>query len=138
MPDRQPADVDVRAARPDEREAVAAVLDAAMLRTDALAPALDRGDVLVAVARGRLLGALVLVPGGNGDGRGPDGPHVDAVAVRPNRRGQGIGSALVESALTRCGPDERLTAAFDADVRSFYESLGFDIEARDGRLFGVR
>ncbi|WP_257299325.1 GNAT family N-acetyltransferase [Haloarchaeobius sp. FL176] len=136
MPDRP--STAVRVARPDEQEAVAAVLDAAMLRTDALDESLAREDVLVAVVEDRLLGALVLVPGGSDDAKGPDGPHVDAVAVRPNRRGQGIGSALVESALPRCGPEERLTAAFDADVRPFYASLGFDIEERDGRLFGVR
>lgn len=135
MPDRPPADVRVRPARPDERDAVAAVLDAAMLRTDELGPALDRGDVLVAVAGERLLGALVLV---QEEDAGGARRHVDAVAVRPNRRGQGIGSALVRSALDRCGPDERLSAAFDADVRPFYEALAFDIEERDGRLFGVR
>jgi GNAT superfamily N-acetyltransferase len=135
MPDRPPADVDVRAARPDEREAVAAVLDAAMLRTDELADALDRDDVLVAAAGERLLGALVLV---QGEDAGGEHRHVDAVAVRPNRRGQGIGSALVVAALDRCGPDEQLTAVFDADVRPFYESLEFDIQERGGRLFGTR
>jgi GNAT superfamily N-acetyltransferase len=137
MPDRPSTAVHVRAARPDEHESVAAVLDAAMLQTDELAPALARGNVLVAVVDDRLLGALVLVPGARKEADAP-GSHVDAVAVRPNRRGQGIGSALVESALARCGPDEGLTAAFDADVRPFYESLGFDIEERDGRLFGRR
>ena len=135
MPDRPPADVRVREARPDEQDAVAAVLDAAMLRTDSLGSALDRDDVLVAVAEERVLGALVLLQEEDADG---EHRHVDAVAVRPNRRGQGIGSALVDAALARCGPDERLTAAFDADVRPFYESLGFDIEERDDRLFGLR
>ncbi|WP_256295874.1 GNAT family N-acetyltransferase [Haloarchaeobius salinus] len=135
MPDGPPTDVHVREGRPDERGAVAAVLDAAMLRTDELGPALDRGDVLVAVTEGRVLGALVLVPDGEA---GTDGPHVDAVAVRPNRRGQGIGGALVVAALDRCGPDGHLTAVFDADVRPFYESLGFEIRERGDRLFGVR
>lgn len=136
MTDRASADVRVRPARPDEQDAVAAVLDAAMLRTDELGPALDRRDVLVAVAGERVLGALVLLPGERDPETGSH--HVDAVAVRPNRRGQGIGSALVEHALDRCEPDEHLTAAFDEDVRPFYESLEFDIEERDGRLFGVR
>lgn len=138
-----PGDVRVSAARPGEREAVAAVLDAAMLRTDELPSALARGDVLVAAVDGRLLGVLVLVPR-DGDepgdvrvglGDGVANSHVDAVAVRPNRRGQGIGSALVERA---ADSRECLTAAFDADVRPFYESLGFEIRERDGRLFGVR
>jgi len=135
MPDGPPGGVHVREARPDERDAIAAVLDAAMLRTDSLGSALDRDDVLAAVAEERVLGALVLV---QAEDAGGEHRHVDAVAVRPNRRGQGIGSALVADALDRCGPEERLTAAFDADVRPFYESLGFDIEERDGRLFGVR
>ncbi|MFD1646728.1 GNAT family N-acetyltransferase [Haloarchaeobius litoreus] len=136
LDDSTHADVRIRTARPDEREGVAGVLDAAMLRTDELAAALDRGDVLVAAADDRLLGALVLVPGDVDPET--DSSHVDAVAVRPNRRGQGIGRALVAAALDRGGADEHLTAAFDADVRPFYESLGFEIRERDGRLFGVR
>jgi len=74
----------------------------------------------------RVLGALVL-----------DGDHIDAVAVRRRRRGQGIGTALVEAAGERRG---RLTAEFDADLRPFYEALGFRVEATDetGRLWGER
>ncbi|WP_267641548.1 GNAT family N-acetyltransferase [Haloarchaeobius amylolyticus] len=117
----------VREARPEEREAVEAVLDAAMLRTDAVPAAIDRGDALVAVADDRVLGAAVLDPK-------PGGPHLDAIAVRRRRRGQGIGSALVAAANARKG---RLTAAFDPDVRPFYEDLGFEIRERDGRLWGV-
>jgi GNAT superfamily N-acetyltransferase len=99
-----------------------------------------------------ILGALVLVPRGNaahvssgdtasapgGDAaRTPDedAVHVDAVAVRRARRGQGIGAALVRTAAER---HARLTAAFDSDVRPFYESLGFEIsERKDGRLRGT-
>ena len=121
-----PDDVTVRAARPDEHAAVMGVLDAAMLEVDAEA-VLNRipEDVLVAVADGRVLGALVL-----------DGEEVEAVAVRPGRRGQGIGSALVEAAGEREGA---LTADFDAELRPFYEELGFEVETLgDGRLRGVR
>jgi len=66
-----------------------------------------------------------------------DGDHVDAVAVRRRRRGQGIGTALVEAAADR---RDRLTAEFDADLRTFYEGLGFVVEETDepGRLRGVR
>ncbi len=97
-----------------------------MLQTGEVASKIDRDDVLVAVDDGRLLGALVLTPDENGQ-------HIDAIAVRPNRRGQGIGRALVETASTST---DRLTAAFDRDVRPFYESLGFEICERDGRLWG--
>ncbi|WP_435365419.1 GNAT family N-acetyltransferase [Haloarchaeobius sp. DYHT-AS-18] len=117
----------VREARPGERETVEGILDAAMLQTGAVADAIDRGDALVAVEDNRLLGAVILDPK-------PGGLHVDAIAVRRRRRGQGIGSALVDKASQR---GDRLTAAFDSDVRPFYEALGFEIRERDGRLWGV-
>jgi GNAT superfamily N-acetyltransferase len=99
-----------------------------------------------------ILGALVLVPRrdaahvssgdtasapGGDAARTPDEDvvHVDAVAVRRARRGQGIGAALVRTAAER---HARLTAAFDSDVRPFYESLGFEISEReDSRLRGT-
>ena len=122
--------VDVRPAREDELAEVMGILDAAMLEVDApvvRARIADRiGDgVLVAVEDGRLLGALVL-----------DGAEVEAVAVRPGRRGQGVGTALVEAAAERRGP---LTAEFDDRVRPFYESLGFEVDpVGDGRFRGRR
>jgi len=128
--------VDVRPATDDDLPAVMNVLDAAMLEVDAsavrnrIAGSDDvAGDVLVATEAGRVLGACVVVPSG-------DGGHVEAVAIRPGRRGQGIGSSLVEAAVDRWGP---LTAEFDRDVRPFYESLGFEVERiGEGRLRGRR
>jgi len=118
----------VREARADERPAVMNVLDGAMLATDGVEEQVAAGAVLVALSENgeRVLGALVL-----------DGDHIEAVSVRRRRRGQGIGTALVENAAER---REQLTAAFDADVRPFYERLGFDIEPSetDGRYRGVR
>ncbi len=118
----------VREAVPDERAAVLNVLDGAMLSTDSVDERIAAGDVLVALSENgeRVLGALVL-----------DGDHIEAVAVRRRRRGQGIGTALVEAATDRRA---RLTAEFDADVRPFYEKLGFAIESGDnpGRLYGER
>ena len=114
--------MDVRTATLDELAAVLNVLDGAMLETDAssLETKLDEGDVLVAVEPNdeahtdRLLGALVL-----------DQNEIVAVAVRTRRRGQGIGTALVEDAIDRRG---RLVAEFDERVRPFWESVGFAIE----------
>ncbi len=106
------------------------VLDGAVLDVDAGAVRERIADdaVLVAVAGDgeRVLGALVL-----------SGHRIDAVAVRRRRRGQGIGSALVEAAGER---RDRLTAEFDADLRPFYEGLGFTVEPTDepGRLWGER
>ncbi len=85
----------------------------------------DATTTLVADEEGRVLGTLVL-----------DGEEIVAVAVRRSRRGQGIGTALVETAATRRG---RLVAEFRDRERPFYASLGFDIEPadEDGRLRGV-
>jgi len=132
--------VTVREATPDELSAVLGVLDAAALETDAdrVRDCLDAGDVLVAVGRavdqpqtgvgggGTLVGALVL-----------DGDEIANVAVRRRRRGQSIGTALVEAAATR---RDCLVAEFDAEVRPFYESLGFDVGPADDpdRREGVR
>ncbi|NHN60409.1 MULTISPECIES: GNAT family N-acetyltransferase [Halorussus] len=136
-------DVSVREATDGDRLDVRRVLDAAMLRIRVdLAERVGAGDVLVAVEAGggggeddggedgdrSVLGALVLVSGGDGtDER--TGAHIDAVAVRRARRGQGIGSALVRAAAERRGV---VTAEFDPDVRPFYEALDFDISRVDG------
>ncbi|ELZ95089.1 N-acetyltransferase GCN5 [Haloferax mucosum ATCC BAA-1512] len=118
------SDVAVREGTPDELVAVMRVLDAGLLETDAsdVRARLGAGDCLVAEASvsnddesgGRIVGALVL-----------DGDYIDAVAVSPSRRGRGIGRELVTDALDR---RERLVAGFDARVRPFYDSLGFDVE----------
>jgi len=135
--------IEVREATTDELAAVLGVLDAAALETgaDRIRDCIDTGDVLVAVpvttstSTGpdgetnpndeTLVGALVL-----------DGNEIVNIAVRPRRRGQGIGTALVEAAVAR---RDCLVAEFDASVRPFYESLGFEVTPADGpnRLRGV-
>jgi GNAT superfamily N-acetyltransferase len=111
---------EVRAARPDEEATVRSICNAAMLEVPEAA--VREGTVLVAVDGDRILGALVL-----------DGEEIEAVAVRPGRRGQGIGAALVEAAAER---REVLTAGFDPGVRPFYEKLGFEVECEGGRCRG--
>jgi sulfur carrier protein ThiS len=102
------------------------VLDGAMLAVDA-ARVRDRiagGSVLVATVDERVVGALVR-----------DGDRVTAVATRRRWRGRGIGTALVRTALADRG---RLVAAFDPDVRPFYESLGFEVERIEGAAGRLR
>lgn len=112
--------VTVRPATTAEHATVLSILDGAALATDAarVAGAIDRDAAIVAVAEdggdGRVLGALVL-----------DGEEIVNVAVRPGRRGQGVGRALIEAAAER---RESLAATFDPGVRPFYEALGFDVE----------
>ncbi|WP_254839409.1 GNAT family N-acetyltransferase [Natronomonas marina] len=113
--------MEVRTAEPGEATAARGILDAAMLAVEE--GALRRGTTLVAVEEGRLLGALVL-----------DGEAVHAVAVRPGRRDQGVGTALVDAAADRRA---RLTAGFDPGVRPFYEALGFEVTCDGGRCRGV-
>lgn len=138
LPDERamlPEGVHLRKATQGDRLDVARVLDGAMLRTEDVPERLASEDVLVAVAeRGdgsadeqpaeSVVGAAVLETVG-GD------RHLEAVAVRRARRGRGIGSSLVASAVrdAREWTDaSRVTAEFDADLRAFYEDLGFDTE----------
>jgi GNAT superfamily N-acetyltransferase len=129
----------VREAQPADRIDVRRVLDAAMLAVENLPDRIEAGDVLVAVENDSVLGACVLVP----PDVAPDwvdrtdvDAHVDAIAVRRRRRGEGVGRELIDRARER-GP---LSAAFEADVRPFYDGLGFrvlDGKTGDGRLQAV-
>lgn len=112
-------DVRVRPASADERGDLTAILDAATLETDpdTVRESVAADRALVAVVEDRVLGGVVTVPAENG-------VEIDAVAVRPGRRGQGIGRALVEAV---CERHDRVVAEFDAKVRPFYEKLGFEI-----------
>lgn len=131
-----PDGVAIRPAGPDELAAVMGVLDAALLATDAaeVRERIHDEAVLVAVAEGRVLGTLVL-----------DGTEIAAVAVRRARRDQGIGTALVETAdaaveAADTASEGVLSARFRAELRPFYESLGFSIRSADeaDRLVGRR
>ncbi|MFB6266775.1 MAG: GNAT family N-acetyltransferase [Halodesulfurarchaeum sp.] len=119
----------VRLARPDDLRLVMTVLDGANLAMDVetVRRRLRRGRVLVAV-EGTIVGALVTVPRDRG-------AHIEAIAVRRRRRGQGLGTSLVRAAAERWG---RLTARFDPAVRPFYASAGFEIAESGDRLHGRR
>lgn len=129
----------IREARPADRVDVRRVLDAAMLAVEDLPDRIDAGDVLVAVENGSVRGACVLVPPEEAPdwvARAAVDAHVDAIAVRRRRRGEGVGRELIDHARERGS----LSAAFEGDVRPFYDDLGFEIldgTTADGRLRAV-
>lgn len=128
-------DVEVRPATPTDRLDIRRVLDAAYLSTESIDQQL--GETLVAVPadeRPTVLGAIVLSP--REQAQVSQTAHIEAIAVRRSRRGQGIGSALVDAATAQYPV---LTAAFDPDVRPFYEACSFTVrphEEKPGRLWG--
>jgi len=68
-----------------------------------------------------------------------DATEIEQLAVHRSRRGRGIGRDLVETAAERA--DGALVVRFPAQVRPFYEALGFEIRETDGddsRPLGVR
>ncbi|ERG88266.1 MAG: putative P-loop ATPase fused to an acetyltransferase [halophilic archaeon J07HX5] len=116
----------IRETTDDELLGVRRVLNAGALRVPA---GLTEATTIIALANSPpILGALVL-----------EGPTITAIAVRPRRRGQGIGTALVEAAAER---RVRLVVQFDPSVRPFWAGLGFTIQPAVGdtrqRLRGVR
>ena len=130
------APVHVRPAAPDELVAVRNVLDGAALQVERSLPdVIAEQAVLVAVSeRETVLGALVL-----------SGREITAVAVRPGRRGQGIGTRLVDAARTHDSPlgdaarahNSPLVAEFDSTVADFWRAVGFRCEPLHGdRLRG--
>ena len=114
--------------------AVMNVFDGADLAVSAAAVerAIAAGRVLVVRSDAdTVLGALLVQQrDGNSD--------IEAIAVRPGRRGQGFGTALVEAAVDRWAP---LFARFDSAVWPFYRFLGFQpVESRatSERMAAVR
>lgn len=120
-----------RRATIEELPAVMNVLDGADLAvtSETVRRRIRGGTVLVGVTESATaVGVLVALPR-------PAGAHIEAIAVRPGRRGQGIGSALVAEAADRWG---RLTAAFDPSKRDFYRQIGFEVRPNGERCFGER
>lgn len=113
--------IEIRSAVPGEYVTVRSIFEAALLEVDR--GIIRRSSVLVAQEDGRILGALAL-----------RGTEIEAIAVRPGRRGQGIGSKLTLEAARR---RPYLSAGFDRSVEPFYSALGFEITRGDGRRRGV-
>jgi GNAT superfamily N-acetyltransferase len=118
--------VTVRRAAPDDLVALARVLDGALLDLDAatVRARAAAGEVVRADHDGRAVGVLVR-----------DGRLVLGVAVRRDRRGEGVGRALLDRA---AAATERLVADCRPGVAGFYEACGFRVVEREGRAYGVR
>jgi len=142
-------DLTIRLAEPKDWLAVMRVLDGANLESDAsvVQDRIDDELVLVATDDGRVIAALVAVPCTELDASDTSdeaptaesdddetGAHVEAVAVRLRRRGQGIGTSLMRAAADRWRP---LTADFYPGLSGFYEKLDFEVEKREGQYRGV-
>lgn len=126
----------IRPATSAELVGVRNVLDGAALCVErSLSDAIAEQAVFVAVSeRETVLGAVVLA-----------GREITAIAVRPGRRGQGIGTGLVDAAehgikSGDAGGNRRsLVAEFDAGVADFWKHVGFTCEEIDpGRFRGER
>ncbi|MFB6359886.1 MAG: GNAT family N-acetyltransferase [Halobacteriales archaeon] len=118
--------MDVRAGGPDDITAVMTVFDSGGLEVpaDRVETALEADHVHVAVQEDRVLGAVLVDPECRADAI-----EIEAIAVRPGRRGQGIGRLLVRSVAQRHGP---LLAAFEEPARPFWAALGFEITPQPG------
>lgn len=122
--------MEITTATTDDRVTVRRIVDAAALSLAEvdLPTRLAAGEVLLATEADRVRGTLVA--------RRRDGDTViRAVAVRRRARGQGIGSALVETALRRWGP---LTARCDQSIWPFWRANGATVVTVDGDRYQLR
>jgi ribosomal protein S18 acetylase RimI-like enzyme len=88
----------------------------------------DLGEVLVATELGAILGHVQIV---ETDERGVF--ELKSLAVKEERRSQGIGGTLVKTALAHCRDRKArsvvvATAAASIDALKFYQRLGFRIQ----------
>ncbi|SNR35535.1 GNAT family N-acetyltransferase [Halorubrum vacuolatum] len=118
----------IAVATPRDRLDVLRIVDAAMLEidVDSLDERIDAGDVFVAriESTDTVVGALTI------ERPGPREAAIEAVAVRRERRGRGIGSTLVARAVRTLASEPtvgRITATFDPSLMAFYTDLGFAI-----------
>jgi GNAT superfamily N-acetyltransferase len=141
----------IRDARPGDRSAIEAVTLAAYQQYAALMPALwesYRQNILVTLAaappdtqivaeeEGRIVGSVLLYPGGtviNRPGGGSttlSSPEVRLLAVAPGVRGKGVGAALMQECVTRARASGtasltlHTTDIMQAAMR-LYERMGF-------------
>lgn len=124
----------VRCAAPDEFPEVMSILEGALLEVcgDSVRSAIQSELVLVYVECDRILGVVVSQTGpvmlGGFEEEVDAEIHIEAIAVRPNRRNQGIGRELVEELLACYGS---ATVTFEENAKPFYQSLDVSILTTD-------
>ena len=134
------AEVQIRPARPDERDELEALQRRASLANEADRPHLEahpdaihlppaqiaNGQVMVAELEGRVGGFAAVVGG-----------ELDGLFVEPDLWRRGIGAALVDAA-THEARRKGLTLSVIANpaARSFYERCGFALEGDAQTRFG--
>ena len=135
-----PAELAIRLANPEEREALEALQWRASLANEADRPHLENhpdaihlpaeqianGQVHVAELRGRMVGFAALV-----------GAELDGLFVEPHLWRHGIGAALVD-AVTHEARRQGLAVTVIANpaARGFYERCGFAYEGEEQTRFG--
>lgn len=130
----------IRLARIEERESLEELQRRASLANaehrevllanpDAIAlPAahIERGEVLVAEAEGRVAGFAVLVGG-----------ELDGLFVEPDLWGHGVGKALVKAAVHQARRNGlSVTVIANPAALGFYEKCGFTLEGEADTRFG--
>ena len=139
-----PAELSIRMARSDEREALEALQRRASLalgeyneqleaHPDAIELPIEqivRGEVIVAELDGRVAGfAAVLID--------DDIAELDGLFVEPEHWRQGIGAALVNVAVHEARRQGlAMTVVANPSAREFYEKCGFTVEGEAQTRFG--
>ncbi len=128
----------VRIAKPGEFTEIMSILEGALLdvRSDEVRSAIDSELVHVYVDHNQLIGVIV-TNCANKCPRAVDdqfdaGIHIEAVAVRPNRRNQGIGRALI---MTILACYDSATVTFEEHAKSFYDALNVCILTRQNNTY---
>lgn len=128
----------VRIAKPDEFPEIMSILEGSLLDVsgDAVRAAIRSESVRVYVDVNRLIGVIVTEPSqkrtGAAEGNFDGEIHIAAVAVRPNRRNQGIGRELIEEILS-CY--ESATVTFEEPAKPFYRALNVSILTRQNDTY---
>lgn len=140
----EPAEINIRMARPDEREVLEALQRRASLALEEYREQLtsepdaiqlpieqiERGEVIVAELGDRLAGfAAVLID--------DDIAELDGLFVEPDLWRQGIGAALVDVAVHEARRQGlAMTVVANPSAQEFYEKCGFTVEGKAQTRFG--